>query len=100
MSEHLIEIKDLAFSYTDRPILKRVNMTMSRGQVIAIMGGSGSGKTTLLRLIGGEVKPSAGSCRSCRSGRPSAQQKRIVQIAQEDGDVIPIRRIVYGFERI
>lgn len=60
MSEPLIEIKDLAFSYSARPILKRVNMTMSRGKVIAIMGGSGSGKTTLLRLIGGEVKPTAG----------------------------------------
>ncbi|MDF0678540.1 MAG: ABC transporter ATP-binding protein, partial [Nitrosomonas sp.] len=44
-----------------RPILKGVDMRMSRGQVIAIMGGSGSGKTTLLRLIGGEVRPSAGS---------------------------------------
>lgn len=60
MSEHLIEIKDLAFSYSDRPILKSVNMTLARGKVIAIMGGSGSGKTTLLRLIGGEVKPTAG----------------------------------------
>ena len=60
MSEPLIEIKDLAFSYSTRPILKSVNMTMSRGKVIAIMGGSGSGKTTLLRLIGGEIKPTAG----------------------------------------
>lgn len=62
MSEPLIEIKDLAFSYTpgSRLILKSVNMTMPRGKVIAIMGGSGSGKTTLLRLIGGEVVPTAG----------------------------------------
>lgn len=57
----LIEFKDVHFAYGTRKILKGANMTMSRGQVIAIMGGSGSGKTTLLRLIGGEVKPSAGS---------------------------------------
>lgn len=60
MSAPLIEIRDLAFSYNTRPILRSVNMTMPRGKVIAIMGGSGSGKTTLLRLIGGEIKPTAG----------------------------------------
>ena len=57
----LIEFSKVNFSYGLRPILKGVDMRMSRGQVIAIMGGSGSGKTTLLRLIGGEVRPSAGS---------------------------------------
>ncbi|MBK7363840.1 MAG: ABC transporter ATP-binding protein [Nitrosomonas sp.] len=60
MTDNLIEIKNLAFSYGTRPILNNVNMAMSRGKVIAVMGGSGSGKTTLLRLIGGEIKPSAG----------------------------------------
>ena len=60
MTDNLIEIKNLAFSYGTRPILNNVNMSMSRGKVIAVMGGSGSGKTTILRLIGGEIKPSAG----------------------------------------
>ncbi|HBV21305.1 MAG TPA: ABC transporter ATP-binding protein [Nitrosomonas sp.] len=59
-SETLIEINDLNFSYDTRTILKGVNMTMRRGQLIAIMGGSGSGKTTLLKLIGGAVRPSSG----------------------------------------
>lgn len=57
----LIEFRNVNFSYGTRSILKGANMSMSRGQVIAIMGGSGSGKTTLLRLIGGEVRPSVGS---------------------------------------
>src|SRR5687768_2842179 len=60
MADKIIEIKDLNFSYGDRAILKGINMTMSRGKVIAIMGGSGSGKTTLWRLIGGAVRPSSG----------------------------------------
>lgn len=60
-TEPLIEFKDVSFAYGTKQILKGVNMTMSRGQVVAIMGGSGSGKTTLLRLIGGEVKPSGGT---------------------------------------
>lgn len=60
-TDPLIEFRNVNFSYGTRPILKGVDMSMSRGQVIAIMGGSGSGKTTLLRLIGGEVRPSVGS---------------------------------------
>lgn len=48
------------FSYGARPILNGINMTMRRGQVIAVMGGSGSGKTTLLRLISGAIRPTSG----------------------------------------
>lgn len=59
-NENLVEISNLNFSYDSRAILKGVNMTMKRGQLIAIMGGSGSGKTTLLKLIGGAVVPSSG----------------------------------------
>ena len=56
----LVDIADLHFSYGARPILSGVTMRFGRGQVIAVMGGSGSGKTTILRLIGGQLKASAG----------------------------------------
>jgi phospholipid/cholesterol/gamma-HCH transport system ATP-binding protein len=59
-SDTLVEIKGLNFSYGERSVLNGIDMTMSRGKVIAIMGGSGSGKTTLLRLIGGAMRPSSG----------------------------------------
>jgi phospholipid/cholesterol/gamma-HCH transport system ATP-binding protein len=62
-NDTLIEITDVAFKYGDRPVLKGVNLTARRGQVIAIMGSSGCGKTTLLRLIGGQIKPSQGGVR-------------------------------------
>ncbi len=56
----LIEIKDIIFGYSRRPVLKGINMTVPRGKVVALMGGSGCGKTTLLRLIGGQLKPAKG----------------------------------------
>lgn len=59
-SETLIEVNDLNFSYPTRAILNGINMSMRRGQVIAVMGGSGSGKTTLLRLISGAIQPTSG----------------------------------------
>ena len=60
-----IEIKNVTFGYDKRPVLKGVDMTLRRGQVVAIMGGSGTGKTTLLRLISGKLKPSSGYVKMC-----------------------------------
>jgi len=44
-----------------RQILTGVDLKVKRGQLVALMGGSGSGKTTILRLLGGQVKPQAGT---------------------------------------
>jgi phospholipid/cholesterol/gamma-HCH transport system ATP-binding protein len=60
---NIVEIRDLEFSYGDRPILSGLNMGFPLGKVISVMGGSGSGKTTILRLIGGQLKPQAGTVR-------------------------------------
>jgi len=62
-NDNLVEIEDVEFGYGDRPVLKGINLTARRGQVIAIMGSSGCGKTTLLRLIGGQIKPGQGRVR-------------------------------------
>ncbi|MEW5787927.1 MAG: ABC transporter ATP-binding protein [Pseudomonadota bacterium] len=63
MSDNLIEIRDLSFAYQERLVLKGINLSARRGQVIAIMGNSGCGKTTLLRLIGGALRPTRGLLR-------------------------------------
>jgi phospholipid/cholesterol/gamma-HCH transport system ATP-binding protein len=57
---NLVEIRNLHFSYGDRPILSDLQMDFPRGKVVAVMGGSGSGKTTILRLIGGQLQPNQG----------------------------------------
>jgi len=57
----LVECRDLRFGYGSRVILDGVSFTVPRGKVTALMGASGGGKTTVLRLIGGQVRPQAGS---------------------------------------
>lgn len=48
----LLELKKVSFGYTpDKLILKNVNMTVRRGERIAIVGYNGAGKTTLIKLI-------------------------------------------------
>jgi phospholipid/cholesterol/gamma-HCH transport system ATP-binding protein len=59
----LVDVDSVTFGYGRRPVLEGISMRIRRGALVAIMGGSGCGKTTLLRLIGGQLRPSAGSIR-------------------------------------
>jgi len=63
VSETLVDVDAVTFSYGSRPVLKGIAMQVPRGKVVAIMGGSGCGKTTLLRLIGGQLRPTSGAVR-------------------------------------
>ena len=57
----LVHLQQLRFAYGEREILRGIDLSVRRGQVVAIMGGSGCGKTTLLRLIGGQLRATGGS---------------------------------------
>lgn len=60
-----LELKDVAKGYgsgRDRiEVLRNVNLEVSRGEFLAIVGCSGSGKTTLLSMIGGLLSPDTGT---------------------------------------
>ena len=56
----LVELRDVHFSYGDRPVMRGLSLAVPRGKVTAIMGASGGGKTTVLRLIGGQHKAQQG----------------------------------------
>lgn len=47
----LLEIHDIHKSFGDLSVLNGVDLTVNKGDVVAILGPSGSGKTTLLRCI-------------------------------------------------
>ena len=47
----ILEIKDLRKSFDDVEVLKGINLTVKKGEVLVIIGSSGGGKTTLLRCL-------------------------------------------------
>jgi len=61
----LVEIRDLSKTYERGKqkveVLRHIDLTIDRGDFIALMGPSGSGKTTLLNLIGGLDSASGGT---------------------------------------
>lgn len=57
----LVSVRGLRFQRGSRWIFDGVDLDIQRGKITAIMGPSGTGKTTLLRLIGGQLRPDAGS---------------------------------------
>lgn len=58
--ENLIEIQHLSKSFGDHKVLKDIDFTVNKGEVICIIGSSGSGKSTLLRCVNLLEKPSGG----------------------------------------
>ncbi len=57
----LIELRGVDFVRGQRTILSGVNLTIRRGDFVAVTGPNGGGKTTLMRLILGLLKPTRGT---------------------------------------
>jgi putative ABC transport system ATP-binding protein len=62
---HLIQLKNVIQDYPDGNsilhILKEINLEVTEGEILAIMGPSGSGKSTLLYILGLLLKPTRGA---------------------------------------
>ena len=58
-----IDIQGLSFGYGEERVLNRLNLSISPGEKVAIVGASGGGKSTLVQLLLGLYTPQAGSIR-------------------------------------
>ncbi len=54
-------VSDLVAGYTRLPVLKGVSATLSRGEIVALMGRNGAGKSTLLKTLVGMRAPDTGT---------------------------------------
>jgi len=57
----LIQLKDISLTFGGTPLLSGVELSVSAGERVCLIGRNGSGKSTLLRIAAGLVEPDAGS---------------------------------------
>ena len=57
----MIEVKNIRKSFGTLEVLKGVDLTVEKGEIVSIIGKSGAGKTTLLQIIGTLDNPDSGS---------------------------------------
>jgi peptide/nickel transport system ATP-binding protein len=87
--EPLLEVRDLTVDYGRTRAVDGVDLTIGRGEIVALVGQSGSGKTTLARTIMGLRKPSSGrvifdGAEVLRDGRALKAFRRQVQLVLQD----------------
>jgi ATPase subunit of ABC transporter with duplicated ATPase domains len=61
LGKDVIEAKNISKAYEDNVIFQNVNLTISKGEKVAIIGTNGVGKTTLLKCLMKKLEPSSGS---------------------------------------
>ena len=60
ISMELLEIKDLNKNFDNKKILKDINLSITEGKIIGLLGKNGAGKTTLIKLINDLLTPTSG----------------------------------------
>lgn len=56
----MMQFDDVCYAYDHVPVLKHLNLTIEKGEAVALVGPNGSGKSTFLRLINGLIFPEIG----------------------------------------
>lgn len=84
---NLIEIRDLELSYRVgqrmQTALKHVDVTIARGEMVAILGPSGSGKSTLLYILGCLLKPTSGQFRFNGKNVPELNSEELAELRSQ-----------------
>ena len=82
MSDHVIEIENLNFSYNGQRVLRDVNLSVKPGDFMAMIGPNGGGKTTLLKLMLGLLAAESGTIRILGK-TPQAASHRVGYVPQD-----------------
>ncbi|HAX09323.1 MAG TPA: zinc ABC transporter ATP-binding protein ZnuC, partial [Marinobacter hydrocarbonoclasticus] len=60
MTDPLVRLEQVTVAFDDRPVVDRVNLTVSRGDIVTIIGPNGAGKTTLIKTVLGIQRATSG----------------------------------------
>ncbi len=77
----MIKIEGLSFSYADKTVLKEIDISADKGDLLAVLGPNGVGKTTLISILTGKLEVQSGKVELCdidiKDGFSNELKKRI-----------------------
>lgn len=76
LSQPLIEVRELSYSFGDKAVLNQVSFLVEKGEIVGLLGPSGAGKTTLVHLLTGQLAAKSGSIRIAGAGREETKAGR------------------------
>jgi ABC-type Mn2+/Zn2+ transport system ATPase subunit len=79
----VIELRGVRAGYDGRTVIENVNLTVRRGELVALVGANGAGKSTLLKVIVGLLRPYEGSV-SVLGSAPGASARRLAYLPQAE----------------
>lgn len=85
MSQAIIEVQDLSFSFNGQPVLQDIYLEVKKGDFLAMIGPNGGGKTTLLKIMLGLFTPDKGTVRVL--GRSPQKVSHRIGYVPQDVDI-------------
>lgn len=75
--DSVLTFSNITKKYSKKTALDNINLTLSSGSIVGLLGPNGSGKTTMLKLAAGLLTPNNGTIEIC-GFKPGPESKRIV----------------------
>jgi iron complex transport system ATP-binding protein len=89
----VFDLRNLKFSYSAKPVLRDISMTIGMGEFVALIGPNGAGKSTLLKILGGLIRGYSGAAEfhgvTLSSFTPADLARRVAFVPQETHMVFP-----------
>ena len=60
MNDYIVSLRNISIGFDGESVLDNLNLDISKGKFVTLLGASGCGKTTILRIIGGFLHPDKG----------------------------------------
>lgn len=87
-----IELQNASKSFGDNEVLRNINLTIEKGEFVAIIGKSGSGKSTLLRLVS-NLEPLTNG-KLLFNGIPSSKSTSKITMMYQDSRLLPWKKVI------
>ena len=88
MPEHVLDLQGIAHHFGAIQALTGVDLALSRGEVLGLMGDNGAGKSTLVKIIAGNFQPSGGTMvldgKAVQFHSPAHARRHGVEIVYQD----------------